>query len=146
MCIRDRRLLNRYPEMQVETVPGDAHFAPGRPDWTENGHPSLAQTFRLFPHRLDGEGHFAAVLRKTDGETGRAPVLAQCLPDKKIPGEYRTFESENLRVKFKNLTLCGDQLWAVSYTHLDVYKRQRGKRSNAQKAGRRLFREKAVML
>ena len=37
-----QRLLDRYPEMQVETVPGDAHFAPGRPDWTENGHPSLA--------------------------------------------------------------------------------------------------------
>lgn len=108
-----QRLLDRYPEMQVETVPGDAHFAPGRPDWTENGHPSLAQTFRLFPHRLDGEGHFAAVLRKTDGETGRAPALAQCLPDKKIPGEYRIFEAENLRVKFKNLTLCGDQLWAL---------------------------------
>lgn len=108
-----QRLLDRFPDMQVEQVAGDAHFAPGRPEWTEHGDPSLAYTFRLFPHRLDGEGHYAAVLRKTDGQIEREPAQAQCLPEKKIPGEYHTFEAENLRVKFDHLTLCGDQLWAL---------------------------------
>lgn len=107
-----QRLLDRHPEMSLQAVPGDAHFAPGRPDWIANGNPSLKDTFRLFPHRLEGEGHFAAVLCKTDGDVA-APDLASCLPEKKIPGEYRTFETENLRVKFKNFTLCGDQLWAL---------------------------------
>lgn len=107
-----QRLLDRHPQMALQAVPGDAHFAPGRPDWIANGDPSLKNTFRLFPHRLDGEGHFAAVLCKTDG-TEDEPDTAPDLPEKKIPGEYRAFEAENLHVKFKNFTLCGDQLWAL---------------------------------
>ena len=37
--------------------------APGHPEWAD-GNPELAKTIRLWPHRLTGEGHFAAVLRK----------------------------------------------------------------------------------
>ena len=36
----------------------------GRPEWSENNLKELKNTFRLWPHRLKGEGHFAAVLRK----------------------------------------------------------------------------------
>ncbi len=41
-------------------------FAPGRPDWA-GGREDLAQAFRLWPHLLPGEGHFAAVLRRKEG-------------------------------------------------------------------------------
>ena len=54
--------LERNPEFSVEGI--DAPwFAPGRPEWAD-GNPALARCFRLWPHRLKGEGHFAAVLRK----------------------------------------------------------------------------------
>ena len=37
--------------------------------------------FRLWPHKLHGEGHFAAVLRKIDGETeAPRPLQGQSLP------------------------------------------------------------------
>ena len=42
-------------------------FAPGRPDWVENPASGLERTFRLWPHKLRGEGHFAAILQKADG-------------------------------------------------------------------------------
>ncbi len=46
-------------------------FDPGRPDWTEERNPELAKTFRLWPHKLRGEGHYAAVLeKKQEGEAG----------------------------------------------------------------------------
>ena len=38
-------------------------FAPGVPQWAD-GRQDLAHTFRLWPHKLRGEGHFAAVLDK----------------------------------------------------------------------------------
>lgn len=38
-------------------------FAPGRPDWIRDPAPGLEHTFRLWPHLLRGEGHFAAVLQ-----------------------------------------------------------------------------------
>lgn len=75
--------LRDHPEFSVVDIrqmPGvDTEswgFAPGQPAWAagsaatgsaeDAGDPSasLAGTVRLWPHRLEGEGHFAAVLRK----------------------------------------------------------------------------------
>ena len=39
-------------------------FSPGRGDWVETPADGLEHTFRLWPHKLRGEGHFAAVLEK----------------------------------------------------------------------------------
>ena len=45
----------------------------GRPDFLEDPAPGLVQTLRLWPHRLRGEGHFAAVLARE----GRFPLGQQ---------------------------------------------------------------------
>jgi NOL1/NOP2/sun family putative RNA methylase len=45
----------------------DSGFDPGHPEWA-NGDAQLSRTARLWPHKLRGEGHFIAKLRKTDGE------------------------------------------------------------------------------
>ncbi len=69
--------LSRHPEFEVEEARADVsilrdskEFGPygasGHPEWAD-GNPELAKTIRLWPHRLTGEGHFAAVLRKTVG-------------------------------------------------------------------------------
>ena len=49
-------LLRERPEFHVcpiESLPG---FAPGRPDLVRNGDLSLADTVRIFPHRMHGRG------------------------------------------------------------------------------------------
>ena len=67
--------LERHPDFAVEALPA-THFSAGRPEWA-NGDPALARTFRLWPHRLRGEGHFAAVLRREGSCDGAAlPVEA----------------------------------------------------------------------
>ena len=63
--------LRRHPEFSLVSVSAP-WFAPGRPEWTEEGREELQRCFRLWPHRLRGEGHFAAVLEKT-GDPGDAP-------------------------------------------------------------------------
>ena len=61
-------LLRRQPAFTL--VQPDAPWgAPGRPDWAD-GEPALARCVRLWPHLVRGEGHFAAVFEKTEGERG----------------------------------------------------------------------------
>ena len=63
------KFLQEHPEFTPETV-----SAP----WFTAGSDA---TFRMWPHKLLGEGHFAAVLRKTDGDETEIPLeLGQKLP------------------------------------------------------------------
>ena len=66
------RFLESHPEFSI--VRADAPwFDPGRPDWTENPADGIGHTFRLWPHKLNGEGHYAAVLEKSpDAPVGAA--------------------------------------------------------------------------
>lgn len=58
-CVR--RFLERHPDFKV--VKGEAYdgFAPGRPEWA-GGDERVKDTHRLWPHKINGEGHFAALL------------------------------------------------------------------------------------
>ena len=86
--------MERHPEFSITAV--DAPwFAPGQPSWTENGHPDTARTFRLWPHRLRGEGHYAAVLHKTDGEEGGIQTVTP-MRNKDIPSEWTDFCRDTL--------------------------------------------------
>ena len=58
------RFLAETPDFSVAAAEAP-WFAPGRPDWVENPAPGMERTFRLWPHKLSGEGHYAAVLEKT---------------------------------------------------------------------------------
>lgn len=59
-------LLAERPDMQLETMEGYGGFAPGRPDLAD-GNPELEKCVRIWPHRMAGEGHFLALLRKGGG-------------------------------------------------------------------------------
>ena len=66
------RFLQSHEAFSVAAVSAP-WFDPGRPEWTEDKDPRLSGTFRLWPHKLHGEGHFAAVLEKSkeaDGQRG----------------------------------------------------------------------------
>mgnify|MGYP002601944506 CR=1 FL=1 len=77
----------RNPDFSVENRPAP-DFSPGRPDWVEHPAPGLEHTFRLWPHKLRGEGHYAAVLKKA----GDAPAAELPLePAAKTPAELTQF-------------------------------------------------------
>jgi len=83
------RFLDRHPAFSVAGTRGAAGFAPGRPDWINGdayGNPgefseravrSVARAWRLWPHRLAGEGHFVAVLQHDGSEGGRPAAAAR---------------------------------------------------------------------
>jgi len=121
--------LKAHPEFSVEPVTGFSGFEPGRPEWAgfgeKDGDPwNLSGTFRIFPHLLEGEGHYMAVLRK-EGEApclkGRAAKAGQWLNGKKRAELLRDFESfcrETLRQPERltgreEFVLFGEQLYLL---------------------------------
>ena len=70
--------LQAHPEFQPEIL--DAPWFVSVPN---GGH-------RLWPHKLLGEGHFAAVLKKISGEEGKLSPMA----GEKLPKEWQTFAKE----------------------------------------------------
>lgn len=79
--------LQRHPDFHV--VEADMPWlAPGRPEWAEQPNPELRYTFRLWPHLLSGEGHFAALLKK-DGDA--APAELPKPAEIKMPAELMEF-------------------------------------------------------
>ena len=77
----------KNPDFSVEK-PDVPFFSPGRPDWVANPAPGLEKTFRLWPHKLLGEGHYAAVLRRTGDE---APAVLPPEPAARCPQELTDF-------------------------------------------------------
>lgn len=58
------KFLREHDDFVIEEVSHDEAFLPGRPDWIQNPAEGLEHTMRLMPHKLRGEGHYIAVLRR----------------------------------------------------------------------------------
>ena len=98
--------LKEHPEFSLEQVRiADQYFSKGRPEWV-SGHKELtdntlneeiAKTYRLWPHQIRGEGHFAARLRKA-GMTERQEPFSMAKA-KKIAQRERKNEREDGKIK-----------------------------------------------
>lgn len=60
--------LKEFPEFSLEEPEGYKGFSPGRPEWGD-GRRDLTRCIRIWPHKMEGEGHFLALFRKS-GEPG----------------------------------------------------------------------------
>ena len=84
------RFLHTHDDFSVEIL-DVPWFDCGRPEWISDPAEHLEHTFRLWPHKLRGEGHFAAVLRR-EGESSdqKSQPSAAVLPE-----EICSFLEEN---------------------------------------------------
>lgn len=97
--------LSRHPDFTVEHLPVP-WFTPGDP---ASG-PEMEHTFRLWPHKLQGEGHYAAVLRKQSGTAG----TPQPLHPVRLPEPWTEF-SQDLGIQLppgKALAFGENWYWA----------------------------------
>jgi NOL1/NOP2/fmu family ribosome biogenesis protein len=112
------RFLAKHPEFFI--VPIDKHNlgieGDGVAEYVEDVAPGIEGTLRLWPHRVKGEGHYAAVLVKEGNvPAGIAPMapggLQKGVSDKEL-GEYRQFAKETLRVSLQGVFMkFGDNLY-----------------------------------
>lgn len=59
--------IKRYPEFEVLSVPGFKYFDCGHKEWLadlSDDKDALIKCARLWPHKIDGEGHFICILRR----------------------------------------------------------------------------------
>jgi NOL1/NOP2/fmu family ribosome biogenesis protein len=81
-------------------------FVKGKPECVESRNPELEKCVRIFPHKLDGEGHFLALLQKGDVENGRGNAAKSFFRQKRdgLQGEeQKLFDefAENLNRRFE---------------------------------------------
>lgn len=75
---------------------------------------TLPGTWRLWPHHLEGEGHFVAVLRKTDGEEPPKIKYHKGRPGKSAWMDFKKFMDEALTKEVEGqLLLFGENLYRL---------------------------------
>ena len=109
------RFLKRHPEFSIKNTKRYPGMEGGNPLWTDDPAEHLSDTIRLFPHRIRGEGHFAAVLEKSE-DCGRGSFwgAAEKGGKEKDCKAYLDFAEENLKVTLKGVYLFfGEQLYLL---------------------------------
>lgn len=101
--------LKKYPDIYLKEIPKRHGIEPGRPDWAD-GSPELLKTARLWPHRVKGEGHFAAYFsRSEDNNRAESEILISDTADGMVthetevalPESFLNFRDEML---YRNIT------------------------------------------
>ena len=110
------RFLEKHPEFSIVDVPHYETMSEGVAAWTDAPQPGLERTIRLFPHHVDGEGHYLAVLGKAGSVSDNYDGYCARGPEKGIPErdakEYLDFAKDTLRVKPEGkLIRFGEQLY-----------------------------------
>lgn len=99
-------LLESCPEFEICPMKGYEGFCEGMPEYTKTKSEEYKKTVRIFPHRMQGEGHYLALLKK-GGTTEQVPEgKAVKSRQKKLPEELEVF--------------LKDLAWETDKTRLDI--------------------------
>ena len=101
-------LLETCPEFKICEMEGYEGFCEGIPKYVEDHSEEYRKTVRIFPHKMQGEGHYLALLKKGDDNAERKnekPAKSKG-GAKKLPEELEQF--------LKELT------WDVDKSRLDI--------------------------
>lgn len=102
--------LSQHPDFTPVEVSAP-WFSPAHPEWGRPELSSIAKGFRLWPHKLNGEGHFVILLKKS-GNTLSPALPAQ--KDIKTPPELQGFLAElNIQLPEGTLTAFGPSLYLL---------------------------------
>ncbi|GGH78448.1 NOL1/NOP2/sun family putative RNA methylase [Pullulanibacillus pueri] len=108
------QFINKNPHFDIEHVHAYEGFDHGRMAWVNEPAKHLDETLRLWPHHIQGEGHYIAVLRKKEGAEPSKRQYAETLTDQKKLKDYFQFAQENLHITPQGpFLLFGDHLYVV---------------------------------
>lgn len=108
-------LLRTLPDFEILPIEPYEGFASGIPDEAPECPADLKKTVRIFPHRMKGEGHYLALLKKK-GKKERDPesFFGTGMRKKKVPQELLEFwkhVSRPLREEY--LDIRGDRIYEL---------------------------------
>lgn len=83
-------ILEKFPEMELVCMDGYEGFDVGHPEWA-SGNEELKKCVRIWPHRMKGEGHFLALLKKRGIKNSSGPVLSDKFSDRSLSKKLTYF-------------------------------------------------------
>ena len=99
-------LKNTYPEFEVINIEGYEGFSQGLPKAVSPEDSEMAKTVRIWPHKMRGEGHYVALLRKGNKVECEEKKFKKT-STKKMPEELVEF--------FKDIT------WDMDWKRVELY-------------------------
>ena len=108
-------LKNAYPEFEILEIAPYEGFEKGIPELTKSKDKEYEKTVRIFPHKMKGEGHYLALLRKGD-EKAEAKRLAEKTAASKGSARKRGKKlPEDLELFFQDIS------WEMDANRLDIH-------------------------
>ncbi len=108
--------LEKNPDFEVLDIPLFKYFEPGRKEWLSAGledrNDVLKKCARLWPHKIDGEGHFICIMKRADEKPNdsfsKKKNKNESRADRKTTALIEEFVADNLKsFEFdKNRTIC----------------------------------------
>lgn len=106
-------LLSLDDSLHLLEVPKCEGFDDGHPEWSDTGNPDLVRCARLFPHRIKGEGHFAALIQKGN-EKRDIPVAGYQPKRASLSEEAKAFLSSlSPKIDWDRLEVKNDKLYYI---------------------------------
>ena len=107
-------LLKTYPEFRILKIAPYEGFAQGMPEVTESRDPSLADTVRIFPHKMKGEGHYLALVQKGEPCDRVKGELTGGKGKKKLPEELEEFLNDvKKEIRTDLLDIHGERVYVM---------------------------------
>lgn len=126
------RFLDRHPEYEIVQIAKYEGMSGGRAEWTGDLRAeNIEDTVRLFPHLIDGEGHYLAVLQKVGEVPNGYQGFLQNGVQKGIPAkeakEFLAFQKDYLKrnllkEKEECLLRFGEQLYLMPQGMPSIHK------------------------
>lgn len=91
--------LDENKEFSICAIDQKYGFDRGRKEWTDTAFENIEKCARLWPHKIDGEGHFVALLKKCGGEDTYTETEKSECKDKRL-NIFFDFAEEILNIKF----------------------------------------------
>ena len=96
-------------------------FDTGHPEWSDTGNPELTKSARIWPHRVDGEGHFVCLVKKEGSNTNSSNFGDYPIKKAKLPKEAEEFLAcINKKFSANRLEISGDKLYYIPDTFPSV--------------------------
>ncbi|HHV28842.1 RsmF rRNA methyltransferase first C-terminal domain-containing protein [Acetivibrio mesophilus] len=107
--------LEKHKNYDVLEIPKAYGIDNGRPEWWDNNR-ELLKTARLWPHKVKGEGHFVALLRKKGDRTTNEIGIVKNKDSNvnKLMEPFYKFAEENLNINIDGFfTVKGNNLYCL---------------------------------
>lgn len=112
-------LLQEYPQFRICDIKGYEGFSDGILKASLSGNEQLKKTIRIFPHKMEGEGHFIALLKKEEEAVSENLKEKEKNnrnkneKEKRLPDELTEF-LKNVKRKFDHPELiCGEKMYII---------------------------------